>query len=72
MTSATIKLFLPQGDAKGLRTAEISNWTGKALAAPRTALDLLLAREECKKAGVYVEPMQNPIRHAATTGIAPR
>ena len=38
MTSATIKLFLPHGDAKGLRTAEISNWTGKALAAPRTEL----------------------------------
>ncbi len=28
MTSATIKLFLPRGDAKSLRTAEISNWTG--------------------------------------------
>ena len=33
MTSATIKLFLPRGDAKSLRTAEISNWTGKAIAA---------------------------------------
>ena len=54
MPSATIKLFLPQGDAKGLRIAEISNWTGKALAAPRTDLDQLLAREECEKAGVYV------------------
>jgi hypothetical protein len=29
MTSATIKLFLPRGDAKSLRTAEISNWTGQ-------------------------------------------
>lgn len=54
MTSATIKLFLARGDAKGLRTAEISNWTGKALAAPRTELDQLLAREECEKAGIYV------------------
>ena len=45
MTSATIKLFLPRGDAKSLRTAEISNWTGKAVAAPRTELDELLARE---------------------------
>jgi len=34
MTSATIKLFLPRGDAKSLRSAEISNWTGKAVAAP--------------------------------------
>ena len=46
MTSATIKLFLPRGDAKSLRTAEISNWTGKAVAAPRTELDEFLARED--------------------------
>lgn len=54
MTSATIKLFLPRGDAKSLRTAEISNWTGKAVAAPRTEIDDLLAREELDKAGVYI------------------
>jgi hypothetical protein len=54
MTSATIKLFLPLGDAKSLRTAEISNWTGKAVAAPRIELDELLAREELDKAGVYI------------------
>src|SRR2546426_6874793 len=60
MTSATIKLFLPDGDAKGLRTAEISNWTGKALAAPRTELDRLVAREECEKAGVYVLTGSDP------------
>ncbi len=54
MTSATIKLFLPRGDAKSLRTAEISNWTGKAVAAPRTELDDLLAREELDKAGIYI------------------
>jgi hypothetical protein len=54
MTSATIKLFLPRGDAKSLRTAEISNWTGKAVAAPRTELDELLTREELDKAGVYI------------------
>ncbi|HEY1949537.1 MAG TPA: GIY-YIG nuclease family protein [Bryobacteraceae bacterium] len=54
LRSATIKLFLPRGDAKSLRTAEISNWTGKAVAAPRTELDELLAREELDKAGVYI------------------
>lgn len=54
MTSATIKLFLPRGDGKSLRTAEISNWTGKAVAAPRTELEELLAREELDKAGVYI------------------
>jgi hypothetical protein len=54
LRSATIKLFLPRGDAKSLRTAEISNWTVKAVAAPRTELDELLAREELDKAGVYI------------------
>lgn len=64
MTSATLKLFLPQGDAKGLRTAEISNWTGKALAAPRTELDGLLARDELDKAGVYVLTGADPLTNA--------
>ena len=54
MTSATIKLFLPRGEAKSLRTAEISNWTGKAIAAPRTELDDLLQREELGNSGVYI------------------
>ncbi len=53
MTSATIKLFLPHGDAKRLRVGEVSNWTGKALAAPRTELDDLLVRDELESAGVY-------------------
>ena len=54
MTSATIKLFLPRGDAKSLRTAEISNWSGKAIAAPRTEIDEFLLREELDKPGVYI------------------
>jgi hypothetical protein len=61
MTSATIKLFLPRGDAKSLRTAEISNWTGKAIAAPRTELDELLQREELDKAGVYILSGSDPM-----------
>ncbi len=61
MTSATIKLFLPRGDAKSLRTAEISNWTGKAVAAPRTEIDDLLQREELEKSGVYILTGFEPI-----------
>jgi hypothetical protein len=53
MSSATIKLFLVHGDPKRLRTAELSNWTGKAIAAPRSELDGLLARDEAAKPGVY-------------------
>jgi len=64
VTSATIKLFLPRGDAKSLRTAEISNWTGKAIAAPRTELDDLLAREELDKAGVYILIGSDPVTNA--------
>ena len=61
MNSATIKLFLPRGDAKSLRTAEISNWTGKAIAAPRTELEELLQREELDKAGVYILTGTDPL-----------
>ena len=64
MTSATIKLFLPRGDAKSLRTAEISNWTGKAVAAPRTELDELLMREELGKAGIYILIGSDPLTNA--------
>lgn len=53
MSSATIKLFLVYGDAKRLRTAELSNWTGKAVAGPRSELDGVLARDEAAKSGVY-------------------
>ena len=61
MASATITLFLIRGDAKSLRTAEISNWTGKAVAAPRTELEELLQREELDKAGVYILSGTNPL-----------
>lgn len=54
METATIKLFLTNGMAKSLRTAEISNWTGKALAAPRTEFDQLLTRDELSNPGVYI------------------
>ena len=53
MPSATIKLFLVHGDAKRLRTAELSNWTGKALAGPRSELESILVRDEAGKSGVY-------------------
>jgi len=60
MSSATIKLFLPHGDAKSLRTGEISNWSGKAIAAPRTELDELLQREELDKTGIYILSGEDP------------
>ncbi len=53
MPSATIKLFLVHGDAKRLRTAELSNWTGKAVAGPRSEIDGVLARDEAANSGIY-------------------
>jgi len=52
--SATIKLFLVHGSPSGLRTAELSNWSGKAVAAPRTELSDLLKRDELGSPGIYV------------------
>jgi len=53
MATATIRLFLVHGDPKRLRTAELSNWTGKAVSGPRTEFDGVLAREETVKSGIY-------------------
>jgi hypothetical protein len=53
MATATIKIFLVHGDPKRLRTAEISNWTGKAVAGPRSEFEGVLGREESEKSGVY-------------------
>lgn len=54
MQAATIKLFLVHGSPRGLRTAELSNWSGKAIAAPRTEISELLKREELSSPGFYL------------------
>lgn len=53
MQPATIKLFLATGKPDGLRTAEISNWTGKAIACPRSDIQSLLERPESGSTGIY-------------------
>ena len=58
--SATVKIFLVKGDPTSVRTAEISNWTGKAVAGPRSQLELILQRDEAKKPGVYFLTGVNP------------
>lgn len=52
--ATTIKLFLVHGNPNGLRTAELSNWSGKAIAAPRTQLPELIKREELGSPGIYL------------------
>ena len=54
MQAATIKLFLVHGSPNGLRIAELSNWSGKAVAAPRTEISEILKREELQNPGVYL------------------
>ncbi len=53
MPTATLKLFLAFGDPKRLRTAELSNWTGKAVAGPRSEFEKVLERDESTNSGVY-------------------
>jgi hypothetical protein len=51
----TVRLFLVSGDAQaGLMTAEIINWTGRVLVAPRERLAELVQRPEADKTGVYI------------------
>ena len=41
MIARTIRIFLADGESTGILLAEISNWTGKVLVAPRSQLDQL-------------------------------
>jgi len=49
----SIKLFLPKGSSDQLRVAEISNWSGKAVACSRDELSELCSRDEAGRPGVY-------------------
>ena len=53
-TGKQIRLYLVDGTPGGLLTAEIMNWTGHVVAAPRSDLGQLLGREEPRRTGVYV------------------
>ena len=48
----TIELFLVNGTADSLITAELSNWNGKAIKIPRTEV-AFCEREDVTGAGVY-------------------
>lgn len=49
----TVRLFLVDGSPTGLVTAEIMNWTGHVLVAPRGRIGEALARQEAQRTGVY-------------------
>ena len=50
----SIRLYLADGTPGGLLTAEIMNWTGHVVAAPRSELAGLLKRPEASRTGVYL------------------
>jgi hypothetical protein len=53
MKGKTIRIFLMDGIPTGSLTAEIINWTGKIIVAPRAQLAGLAIRDEPKRTGVY-------------------
>lgn len=50
----SVRLFLADGTPGGLLTAEIMNWTGHVVAAPRSDLAALLKRPEATRTGIYI------------------
>lgn len=54
MNGKTIRLYLVNGSPTDILTAEIINWTGKIIVAPRAQLAELAKREEVKRTGVYI------------------
>ncbi|GLU51545.1 methionine sulfoxide reductase [Dyadobacter frigoris] len=50
----TIRLFLVDGTANGLTTAELSNWTGIGVKVPRIKVKDYGSRSEFQKPGVYI------------------
>jgi hypothetical protein len=50
----SIRLFLADGTSGGLLTAEIMNWTGHVVAAPRSDLAALLRRPGTSRTGIYI------------------
>ncbi|MGY2082335.1 GIY-YIG nuclease family protein [Blastococcus sp. SYSU DS0539] len=50
----SVRLFLADGTPGGLLTAEIMNWTGHVVAAPRSDLATLLKRPEATRTGIYI------------------
>lgn len=66
MKGKTIRIYLADGTPNGLRTAEIINWSGKVLVAPRTGLADLVNRPEVGRTGVYCLVGADPENSAKT------
>jgi len=49
----SVRLYLVDGSPTGILTAEIMNWTGDVLVAPRSRLAEALQRDEASRTGIY-------------------
>lgn len=49
----SIRIYLADGSASGIRHAEVVNWTGQAMVCPRTRVAELKGWEESQRPGVY-------------------
>lgn len=49
----SIRIFLADGSPTGLRHVEIANWSGQALACPRSRFSELARWDESKRPGIY-------------------
>lgn len=56
----SVRLYLVDGTATGLITAEIMNWTGHVLAGSRSGLPAFLKRRELDRTGIYFLTGQDP------------
>lgn len=65
-TGRSIRVFLADGTPGGLLTAEIMNWTGHVIAAPRSDLAALLKRPETSRTGIYILLGDDPESFAGT------
>jgi hypothetical protein len=50
----SIRIYLADGSASGIRHAEVVNWTGQALVCPRARVPELADWEEAQRPGVYM------------------
>jgi hypothetical protein len=50
----SIRIYLPNETVSGIRHAEIANWTGQAIACPRTLFSELREWPEVQRPGVYI------------------
>lgn len=60
MGGRNIRLYLIDGIPNGMISAEIVNWTGRFMVAPRSQLNRLAKRDEVKRSGVYFLKGSNP------------